>query len=171
MLASQAVNTEADDAQHIYNSTKGLIFLGTPHLGSAIDKKKRLQVLKTIAKAAFTEVPPKLESALELHSDELADLADDFRKITLWTERKLTIYTYYETKTTASAGELIVDQVSARLGYDNETPQPMQADHEGMTKFVNDDDAGFENLWGKLKILKRKAVPTTQANSESTTGL
>jgi hypothetical protein len=101
------VNTEADDAHLIYKSTKGLMFLGTPHVGSVMDKKKRVWILKKIAKVAFTEVPPKLESALELHSDELSDLADDFRKITLWTERQLIIYTYYETHSMAAAGERV----------------------------------------------------------------
>jgi hypothetical protein len=72
-------------------------------------------MLKQIAKAAFTEVPPKLEAALALHSDELADLADDFRKITLWTERKLIIYTYFETRTTAAIGELVSSPCSVHV--------------------------------------------------------
>jgi protein SERAC1 len=114
------VNTQADDAHLIYEATKGLIFLGTPHAGSAVDQQKRIWILKKIAKAAFTQVPPKLESALELHSDELRDLADDFRRITLWTERKLIVYTYY---------------------------------------------TDFENVWGKIKILKRKAVPVTPGSN------
>ena len=114
-MASQAVHTRVDDAHLIYNSAKGLVFLGTPHAGSAVDKQKRIWMLKKIAKAVFTEVPPKLESALALHSDELADLADDFRKITLWSERKLTIYTYFETRTTAAIGELVSSQCSVHI--------------------------------------------------------
>ena len=111
------MNTQADDAHLIYQSTKGLVFLGTPHAGSAIDKKKRIWILKKVAKIAFTEVPPKLESALELHSDELGDLADDFRKITLWTERKLTIYTYYETHSMAAVGERVGGCGKTRSAY------------------------------------------------------
>lgn len=107
VLASQTLNTEADDAHLIYNSTKGLVFLGTPHIGSGVGRQKQIWMLKKIAKAAFTQVPPKLESALELHSDELADLADDFRRISLWTERKLGIYTYFETYAHAKVGELV----------------------------------------------------------------
>ena len=114
-MASQAVHTQADDAHLIYNSAKGLVFLGTPHAGSAVDNQKRIQMLKKIAKAAFTEVPPKLESALALHSDEIANLADDFRKITLWTERKLIIYTYFETRATAAIGELVSSQYPVHI--------------------------------------------------------
>ena len=84
------------------------MFFGTPNAGSAADKAKRVWLLKKIAKAAFTEVPPKLESALELHSDELLDLADDFRKTSLCVNRELTIYTYYETHTTPKLGERVL---------------------------------------------------------------
>ncbi|GLA10374.1 hypothetical protein AnigIFM60653_004107, partial [Aspergillus niger] len=65
------------------------MFFGTPHMGSAVSKQRRVQILKKIAKATFTEAPPKIESALELHSDELAGLADDFRKCSLWTRKEL----------------------------------------------------------------------------------
>jgi hypothetical protein len=180
VLAAQAVNTHADDAHLIYEATKGIIFLGTPHAGSAVDQKKRVWILKKIAKAAFTAVPPKLESALEQHSDELRDLADDFRRITLWTERQLIIYTYYETHSTAAVGERVrtgclnsvctnrwqvVDETSAQIGYDGETSQPIQADHEHMVKYRDQDDADFENVWGKIKIMKRKAVPVMPGSS------
>jgi hypothetical protein len=83
------------------------MFFGTPHTGSAVDKQKRVRVLKKLAKIALTKVPPKLESTLELHSDDLADLADDFRKIGLWTKRELIIYTYYETQAHAKLGEVV----------------------------------------------------------------
>lgn len=160
VLASQAVNTEADDAHLIYNSTKGLMFFGTPHAGSATNNTKRVWVLQKIAKAAFTEVPPRLEAALEMHSDELADLADDFRKTSLWIRRGVIIYTYFETRTTAKLGEVVVDELSARVGYDKETAGPIQADHENIVKFADEDDGDYENVWNKMKILKRKATQT-----------
>ena len=107
MLASQALNTEADDAHLIYNFTKGIMFFATPHMGSAVSKHTRAQILKKIAKVAFTEAPPKIESALEQHSDELADLADDFQKTSLWTRRELVIYTYFENRTDARLGDVV----------------------------------------------------------------
>jgi len=83
------------------------MFLGTPNAGSAVDQEKRVWLLKMIAKAAFTQVPPKLESALELHSDELLDLADDFRKSTIYVLKQIEIYTYFETHTTAKLDALV----------------------------------------------------------------
>jgi hypothetical protein len=59
--------------------------------------------LKAIAKAIFVEVLPKnVSNALEQHSDKLSDLTDDCRKISLCTERLLTVYTCCEAMTRSS---------------------------------------------------------------------
>jgi hypothetical protein len=47
------------------------MFFGTPNAGSAIDKKWRVWLLLNIVRAAFTQVPPRLEAAFEANSDEL----------------------------------------------------------------------------------------------------
>jgi len=163
ILASQAVITEADDAHLVYKSTKGLMFFGTPNAGSAAGRAHRVQILQKIAKVAFTEVPPKLESALESHSDELLDLADDFRKTSLFTLKQLNIYTYVETRTTAKLGALVVDEFSAVVGYDKEVKGSIQANHENMARFKDEEDGNYDLVWGKLKMLKRLA--TSPVNS------
>ena len=81
----------------IYQSTKCLLFFGTPNAGSGVDKKKRMEIIKAIAKISFTEVPPKLEALLQQHSDELLDLADDFRNLEICKLHKLLIYSFHET--------------------------------------------------------------------------
>ncbi|CAI7624444.1 unnamed protein product [Penicillium manginii] len=156
--ASQTVITELDDAHRIYQATKGLIFFGTPHAGSAAGKKLRVQTLKLIAKVAFTKVPPKLDSALESHSDELLDLADDFRTISLYTKREISIYSYAESRTTPKLGAVVVDEFSAFVGYDKEVRSYIQADHEGIVKFDGETDADYTNVWGKINRLKRLAI-------------
>lgn len=57
-----------------------------------------------MAKAAFTEIPPKLEEALEAGSDELLDLADEFRKLSLYVDNKLFISSFYEQLGTTGLG-------------------------------------------------------------------
>lgn len=96
-----------DGRDEIYRSTIGVVFFGTPNLGSNADKKKRIQILKNIAKTAFSEIPPKIEVALKLHSNELLDLADDFRKLDICETNRLRIYSYHETHKTKSLGELV----------------------------------------------------------------
>jgi len=66
-----------------------------------------VKILKSLAKIAFTEVPPKLQRELLLHSDELLELSDAFRETTLWKERKLVIYTFYETQAMAKLGQVV----------------------------------------------------------------
>jgi len=39
---------------------------------------------------------------------------------------------------------------------------PIQADHEDMVKFKDEDDADYRNVWGKIRIMTRKAVNTTE---------
>jgi hypothetical protein len=34
-----------------------------------------------------------------------------------------------------------------------------------MVKYRDNDDADFENVWGKIKILKRKAAPVTPGSN------
>lgn len=72
--------TEIDDLDLMYDPTKGLMFFGAPNASNKIKKNKHVWLLKEIAKVAFTQVPPKLEAALEMHSDELLDLTEDFWK-------------------------------------------------------------------------------------------
>jgi hypothetical protein len=73
-----------------------LFFFRTPHLGSRAGDATPVTVLTAVAKAAFVRVPPKPDSALKLHSDELNDLTDDFRRTSLWLNQKLIIYSYYK---------------------------------------------------------------------------
>jgi len=83
------------------------MFFGTPNAGSNVDKRKRVEMLKAIAKIAFTEVPPKIESLLALHSDELLDLADNFRDIDICDRSDLLLYSFYETRTFPGVGQRV----------------------------------------------------------------
>src|SRR5438034_3768591 len=96
VAASAAQSSRANDLDKLYKSIKGFVFFGTPHGGSAVFAKMRVHVLKKMAKAAFAEIPPKLEKALQASSDELLDLADEFRKLSLYVDGQLIIASYYE---------------------------------------------------------------------------
>ncbi|SPN97805.1 uncharacterized protein DNG_01317 [Cephalotrichum gorgonifer] len=165
--AAKAVTTKKDDWYLIYNATKGLVFFGTPHLGSGAGKQLRVQLAKMFASAALFKVPPKVDAALQMHSDELCDLANDFRATSLWTERRLEIYTYYETETDGRLGEKVVDEASARIGYDKETSQPILANHTGMVRFEDKEDSNYENVCRKLKKLRRHALNIVRTGTES----
>jgi hypothetical protein len=84
-LLTQA--TQADDLGKLPNSFRGLVFFGTPHGRCTVPGKTGVHILQKIAKA-FTEIRPKIEQALEAGSDDLVDLADEFRKLSLIVENK-----------------------------------------------------------------------------------
>jgi hypothetical protein len=65
---------------------------------------KRVWVLQKMAKAAFTEIPPKMEEALKSGSDELVDLADSFRLLSIYVEYKLIMISFVETMGTVGLG-------------------------------------------------------------------
>ncbi|KAK0613234.1 hypothetical protein B0T14DRAFT_605806 [Immersiella caudata] len=157
-LAHQSLSTRMGQYHHIYNSTKGLILFGTPHLGSGVNKQWLAQILKKIAGVAFMAVPPKLESALESHSDELSDLMDSFRATTLLVNRHVEIYTFYESVRDRRFNSLIVDESSAKVVYDKEVRIAVQSTHQDMVKFKDEEDTDFENVCAKLKGLKRHAL-------------
>ena len=81
------------------------MFFGTPHAGSGVAKKLRIQLLTQFAKLSFKKVPKKIIKALEVNSDELLELSDNFEKSTLFTQHEVAICTYYETRTTPFLGE------------------------------------------------------------------
>jgi hypothetical protein len=102
--ASTNVLTQANDLDKLYYAVKGFVFFGVPHTGSDVVDMQRIQILRMMARVAFTQIPPKLEQALKSGSDELLDLTDSFRKISLYQENKLVIISFYELISTAGLG-------------------------------------------------------------------
>ncbi|KAM0429256.1 hypothetical protein ACHAPT_006470 [Fusarium lateritium] len=166
LLASKELHNQESDKRLIYTSTRGLFFFGTPHLGSRAGEATRVAVLKAIAKTAFVKVPPKLDWALKLHSDELNDLTDDFRRTSLWLDQKFIIYSYYESVETGSLNDIVVDQASALTGYDKENPQPVQRNHQDMVKFADEKDRVFRNVCGNIKAVMRATSSKVPANAK-----
>lgn len=157
------------------------MFYGTPNAGSTLDQQKRVQILQLIASVAFVEVPPKIKDALESHSDELVDLADEFAASDICTSYRLLIYIFYETKVQSPLRERVrfllssfnllvcvnmeanschlltkvVDEFSARTGIPKEEVTAIQADHSQMVKFSEANDSNFQNLLGIVRHLQK----------------
>lgn len=84
------------------------MFFGTPHLGSGAGDLMRVKLATLVARAVLVKTPRKIDDALKLHSDELLDLSDNFRKTTMWTERRVEVYTFYETRSDPRLGGDVV---------------------------------------------------------------
>ncbi|CAH0004296.1 unnamed protein product [Clonostachys byssicola] len=144
----------ANSQSRIYNATKGLIFFGTPHLGSQASSQKRVQFLQAIASLAFTQIPPKIEAALKSHSDELFDLSGHFAKTTLCLDRRVLVTSFYEKVTDSRLGAEVVDQTSAELRYGLEDMVPIFRNHQDMVKFENANDQDFQTVGNKISDIK-----------------
>lgn len=91
----------------VHPAVKEIFFYGTPHLGSSVDKKKRVMIVKGVASVVGYKVPPQLEEALASHSHTSLDLSDDFGRLP--GIHGLSIRTFYETVKTPKLGELVSD--------------------------------------------------------------
>lgn len=90
--------------EDIYSSTEAIFFFGTPHRGARLlDSKKRVAFVERLAKATGYQIPPNLRGALEMASNELFGVNDDFGDV----KRDITIVNLYEAKKTASVSGLV----------------------------------------------------------------
>lgn len=121
MLASEAQASRANDLDKVYPCIGAFMFFGTPHGGSKVLGTTGAWILQKMARAAFRQIPPKLERALEQNSDELLDLADSFRKVSLYVDSQLLISTYFEQKATA----LFNERVCEMQFWANHSPIPI----------------------------------------------
>lgn len=110
---NQSKRVERQNA--IYDSLAGLVFMGTPQLGSGIVNKDRVKLLETLARITFKKPPKKIVNALAAHSGELEKLSDAFRMTTVFTKHDIEIVSAYETIATAFVGERVSMTLAAPL--------------------------------------------------------
>jgi len=102
-----AKRSSSPEHSAIFNATKSLVFFGSPHAGSSIDRKARVRLLLHVARSLTFSVPPTIGNALTLISNELALLQDDFRDLVAalqQEQREIIINTFYETRTIGYLG-------------------------------------------------------------------
>ncbi|KAG8530798.1 uncharacterized protein KY384_004155 [Bacidia gigantensis] len=136
----------------IINKISAMVFLATPHRGSAF-----AATLNNIFKASPSGSAKHYVGELERLSGSLQDINEQFRNMC----GRLQLVSFHETiKTHIGAGikKLIVDKDSALLEYPGETSSSLIADHHGMAKFRNPQDTNYTQVKNVLKWLKRKAV-------------
>jgi hypothetical protein len=132
----------------ILNSTKLIVFMGTPHRGSHVLEKVRISVLEKLAKAAFREIPYNLKTALKPRANELFMINDDFASI----KGQASIINFYEQKHMKGLDELVVDKDSAVLYFENEESIPLYRDHRELIRFEGADDDAFRLVFQTIKV-------------------
>ncbi|XDG06217.1 hypothetical protein ABKA04_005832 [Annulohypoxylon sp. FPYF3050] len=146
----------------IISSIKAVLFLATPHRGT--DLAKTLN--KILTSSVFGHSSKEYVSELARRSPTIDELNESFRHHA----SKLQIFSFYETVST-SVGPMsfmILEKQSSLLGYSNETPQPLIANHHDVCKFRGIDDPNYISVVGALRgvVNDASASQVTDASIE-----
>ncbi|KAJ4263536.1 hypothetical protein NW762_006355 [Fusarium torreyae] len=151
--------------KNIVLSTRGILFLGTPHHGSGLARwAERLS--RHIGLIKHTN--PNILEVLRRESEVLARIQDSFHTMIKARATKdlspIDITCFYEELPLPGIG-LVVPQDSAILpGY---IPIGIHEDHMGMTKFAHTDDPGFVAVCGELQRWTKEANAAERSNAQN----
>ncbi|SCV41499.1 uncharacterized protein FFB14_07479 [Fusarium fujikuroi] len=114
-------------------------FLGTPHRGPNLAK-----FLGNLIRISGKGRKPHVQG-LESQSEIIRSLNDSFRVH----YARICLHSFYESQPTPPVG-LIVDMESATLGYAEERPQLLNANHKNLIKFRDVTDTNYRSLRNRL---------------------
>lgn len=126
--------------REILPATRGVIFLGTPHRGSAVASVG--EVAFRFAKLFFQDPNIKVLRGLERNSEILDRIARSFGHV-LATGR-IKVHSFREELDLK--GISIVDTFSSTIGYLYETIGSLHANHRDMAKMSSCDDINFQRV-------------------------
>ncbi|KAF7171952.1 hypothetical protein CNMCM5623_004227 [Aspergillus felis] len=171
MLRRSQSSDEAE-IQNIVQCTRGVIFFGTPHRGSA-EMAALGDVVRKIASVALrADSNPTVLRALGLDSPELELCRESFTS--QWRRYGFQVKTFQEGlgMTGLNLGPLnkkVVPDTSSSFDDALEHAETIPANHMDMTKFPSPDDPGYRKVRGELRrsiqaISASKPEPSGQAN-------
>ncbi|KAF4969079.1 hypothetical protein FZEAL_10300 [Fusarium zealandicum] len=147
-----------DDWKAIKQSTKSIIFMGTPHMGS--EKAEDLVVVQKMASLMKLQAPiaTNLTKELRIFSTAVQDINMEF---TIDVHRSIKLLCCYEShpqRLPSGTKEIIVPQWSAVLqGVAN---IDLNCTHSALSKFSSPTEPRFEIFWGEVhRLVKLATVP------------
>ncbi|TAQ83812.1 hypothetical protein B7494_g7860 [Chlorociboria aeruginascens] len=146
-----------DQYSEITSNIRAMLFLATPHKGSAF-----AEMLNNILRSTPKFSAKSYVSELEKSSNLLQDINEQFRTAC----NNIELVSLYETqKTSMGMGTkklMVVDKQSAVLGYPTETSSALNADHHSITKFVNTEDTNYVHVRNVLKMFLRGFISSSK---------
>lgn len=136
---------------NIYTSTYGILFFGTPHLGShKAHLASTLQKLASLSSPrAVLDTSSSLLAALEENSETLQNITDQFAPLLA----RFRIFFFWEQERTdlKYTRDYIVEEASAAPILDDTERSGIAADHRGMCKFADRNAPGFTTVVAALR--------------------
>ncbi|KAK3321656.1 hypothetical protein B0H66DRAFT_638213 [Apodospora peruviana] len=140
-----------EDFRSIFVSTYGIVFLGTPHIGSDIATWGRiLQYMSDVViPRKFFETESVLLKTLKKDNETLQSINSHFLDI----YQRFRIHMVHENHTTDLKGTkvLVVDASSASPQLPGVTYYGIEATHSGMCKFESENAPGYRNVSTALR--------------------
>lgn len=153
LVVKQLLRTSHDlrrgDYLKIAKQTQAIVFLATPHTGSAL-----ASFLDHVGTLLRTTVSTK---ELKAHDPHLRDLNRWYRNNTINEPFQIEPVVYIETQTVGGL-VLIVDETSADPGIPGVPAIPIDADHISICKFADKDN----QIYRRVKKLIEKYAPQSQ---------
>ncbi|KAK4074611.1 hypothetical protein Purlil1_12940 [Purpureocillium lilacinum] len=140
----------AQDSEEVVSDTSGIVFLGTPHLGSSVSVAGAVLAFVT---GGVLGSDATLLLSLKSHDGQLSNLAARFRSCVAQNEnrgRRVQIISFYETKSMYLLGWLsigrVVPRYSAVVDADPNEEHGVDTDHSGLNKCAGRDDKLYQML-------------------------
>lgn len=153
---SSGMNTRTAE---IVTCTKGILFLATPHQGSAAAKWD--SVARSLAGMLQEDHNDRLVTALRTGSETLENLRSSFKR---WINRFL-IVTVLEELEFGTIGKVVNDD-SAILNSANEEVISIHANHLEMCRFASEDDNGYQLISDNIFTICESINPQIAAGDE-----
>ncbi|KAJ5961036.1 Eisosome protein 1 [Penicillium vulpinum] len=133
--------------REITSSIKAVLFMATPHRGTDLAESLN----RILTSSIFGHSSKDYVRELTKGSTTIDELNDTFRHHAA----KLQIFSFYETLTTAIGpmNMMILEKYSSLLGYHNETPEPLMANHHDVVKFSSRNDPNYKSVRGALRSI------------------
>ncbi|RYP08882.1 hypothetical protein DL765_008663 [Monosporascus sp. GIB2] len=157
---------------HVFNSTIGIVFFGTPH-GGADPRGFLRHIAETLIRAAGFSVNDQIVNTLLPSAERLKELRDEFGPIAH--EQNWMVHSFQEELGIKYLnGRKVVEDTSSYLNFPFiETTQHIGRNHMDMCRFTGFDDIEYKKVaavldrmtrtvWGKLNTTKTNSLNDDQ---------
>jgi hypothetical protein len=148
--------------EKVFQSTQGIIFMGTPHHGADLADvgHKLAQCLGTVRNTNTT-----ILESIRPKSEVLASVQQQFQQSLRKPGVSIEIYCFFEEKAVVGVGVIVPEHSAALSQYPN---QSIAANHMDMTKFSGRTDEGYRRVLSRVQdnIERINSLAPTEKSQE-----